>query len=44
MPAISPSQVSFKEILVASDLSDASENAVNYAKAIATWHSRLSRT
>jgi len=35
MPAISPSQVSFKEILVASDLSDASENAVNYAKAIA---------
>lgn len=30
-----PAEVSFKEILVASDLSDASENAVRYAKAFA---------
>jgi nucleotide-binding universal stress UspA family protein len=35
MPTTTRHEVSFKEILVASDLSDASANAVNYAKAIA---------
>ena len=35
MAVIAPSQVSFKEILVASDLSEASENVLGYAKAIA---------
>lgn len=35
MKAITPTQVSFRRILVATDLSTASRNALNYAKAIA---------
>jgi nucleotide-binding universal stress UspA family protein len=35
MPTTARPEVSFKEILVASDLSDASTNAIGYAKAIA---------
>ena len=35
MTTIAPSQVTFKEILVASDLSRTSENALGYAKSIA---------
>jgi nucleotide-binding universal stress UspA family protein len=39
MNAIAPSQISFREILVATDLSSASVNALNYAKIIATRYS-----
>jgi nucleotide-binding universal stress UspA family protein len=35
MGAITPAQISFRQILVATDLSDVSANALNYAKAIA---------
>ena len=35
MSAIIPAQISFRQILIATDLSDASANALNYAKAIA---------
>ena len=35
MTAIAPSQIAFKEILVASDLSDVSDKAIGYAKSIA---------
>ena len=35
MTTIAPSQIAFKEILVASDLSDVSEKAIGYAKSIA---------
>lgn len=35
MSAIIPTQISFRQILIATDLSDASANALNYAKAIA---------
>lgn len=35
MSAITPTQISFRQILIATDLSDASANALNYAKAIA---------
>ena len=35
MNAIAPSQISFRQILIATDLSDASSNALHYAKAIA---------
>lgn len=35
MNAIAPTQISFREILVATDLSDASASALSYAKAIA---------
>jgi nucleotide-binding universal stress UspA family protein len=35
MSAITPAQISFRQILIATDLSDASTNALNYAKVIA---------
>ncbi len=35
MTTIAPSQIAFKEILVASDLSDVSDKAIGYAKSIA---------
>jgi nucleotide-binding universal stress UspA family protein len=35
MSAITPTEISFRQILIATDLSDASANALNYAKAIA---------
>ena len=35
MTTIAPSQVAFKEILMASDLSDVSDKAIGYAKSIA---------
>lgn len=35
MNAIAPSQISFRQILIATDFSDASSNALHYAKAIA---------
>jgi nucleotide-binding universal stress UspA family protein len=38
MSAIALSRISFRQILIATDLSDASANALNYAKAIAKRH------
>ena len=35
MTTVAPTPISFQQLLVASDLTDASENAINYAKAIA---------
>ena len=35
MTVIAPSQISFRQILIATDFSDASSNALHYAKAIA---------
>jgi hypothetical protein len=35
MSAITPTQISFRQIPIATDLSDASANALSYAKAIA---------
>ena len=35
MSAITPTQISFRQILIATDLSDASANALNYAKVLA---------
>lgn len=38
MSAIIPAQISFRQILIATDLSEISANALNYAKAIAKRH------